>query len=266
MNRRQFLKLMAASAVTLGVGMTLDGVAVEPSAIEVNTFPIFGEGGREAVPSLRIAFMSDFHRSWTTPREIIQRAVRVCQKEKPDLILLGGDYITSDTTLAFDCAEDLGKLQAPAGIYFVLGNHDHWHGEKKVRQALLREGFADMTNRSTSIGKGIFLCGVDDQWAGNPDVSRAFRGTDKGLRLVFSHNPRIFPEIRHLHCVAICGHTHGGQVNIPFVPNPYLLSWKKYVRGWFREGSSRLYVNRGIGTLILPVRFRCRPEITILTL
>jgi len=76
----------------------------------------------------------------------------------------------------------------------------------------------------------------------------------------------IFPAIAADTCVAICGHTHGGQVNIPFIPNPYLRSWKTYLKGWFNEKGSHMYVNRGIGMLTLPFRFRCRPEITLLSI
>lgn len=264
MNRREFLQLLIGSTVTLGTGLTVEG-AIENSSIEVTRFPIFQQKDGNISPVLKVAFMSDFHRSFVTSREIIQNAVRLCRAEKPDVILLGGDFISSDADLAFECSEDLGNLRAPRGVFYVLGNHDYWHGEKEVRMALSVNGFVDLTNRNTQISEGIFLCGLDDLWAGVPDAPRAFRGAEKGLRLVFSHNPVIFPLVSEYGCVAICGHTHGGQINIPFVPNPFLWSMKPYVHGWFGRANSVMYVNRGIGMIALPVRFRCQPEITIFT-
>lgn len=261
--RRKFLKLAACSVFAIGVGFAVDAAMVEPHSIEVTSFPVFQQSARQVGKQLTIAFMSDFHRSLATPGKIIHQASRLCQLQKPDIILLGGDFISGDANLAGECADELGDLKAPAGIYYVLGNHDHWHGKDKVRSALSAKGFTDLTNLNTCIVPGLFLCGLDDLWAGKPDKEKAFKGTGTGRKLVFSHNPRIFSAINTSQCVAICGHTHGGQINIPFIPNPYLISWKKYLKGWFSEENSRMYVNRGIGMLTLPFRFRCRPEITI---
>jgi uncharacterized protein len=263
MTRRKFLKLAIGSALTIGAGMALDAHVIEPYSIEITSFPLFQNAHATSPDSPKGAFMSDFHRSGATPAKIIRQASRICMQQKPDIILLGGDYISNYAALAGECADALGELKASRGIYFVLGNHDYWHGAGKVREALLSKGFVDLTNRNTQIGPGLYLCGLDDCWAGSPCVEDAFRGTEKGRKLVFSHNPRIFPAVNTFHCVAICGHTHGGQINIPFIPNPYLYSWKKYLKGWVAEQNSMMYVNRGIGMLTLPFRFRCRPEITL---
>ena len=138
-----------------------------------------------------------------------------------------------------------------------------------INSSALRESEAPKASLtlqiSIPVAPGIYLCGIDDHWAGKPGAEKALIGTGAAQKLVFSHNPRIFPAINKSHCVAVCGHTHGGQINIPFVPNPCLMSWKKYVKGCFNEGNSQLYVNRGIGMLTLPFRFRCRPEITVFT-
>jgi predicted MPP superfamily phosphohydrolase len=266
MTRRKFIKVTACTLFAAGAAFTVDAAAVEPYDIEVTAFPVFQQSAKQSGRQLTVAFMSDFHRSQATSGKIIRQAAALCMEQKPDIILLGGDFITSDAGLAADCADELEELKAPGGVYYVLGNHDYWHGSERVRSALSSKGFVDLTNLNTCIAPGFYLCGIDDYWAGKIDAEKALKGTGAAQKLVFSHNPRIFPAISNSHCVAVCGHTHGGQINIPFVPNPFLMSWKKYVKGWFNEGNSRMYVNRRIGMLTLPFRFRCRPEITVFTL
>jgi uncharacterized protein len=266
MNRREFFKLTIGSTLAIVAGGSIDAFGIEPYSIEVTTFQPFPNKSGNTGSTIKIAYMSDFHRSSATPREIIQKAVKLCQLQNPDIILLGGDYITKEANLTIECAEDLSALKANDGIYYVLGNHDYWHGAKIVNQALNKEGFINLTNANTKINENFSLCGIDDIWAGKPDSKKAFKGTDGRHKLVFSHNPRIFPRIKNHNCVLICGHTHGGQINIPFFPNPYMHSWDTYIKGWFYEGNSKMYVNRGIGMLELPFRFRCRPEITVFTI
>jgi len=263
--RRKFLRVAACSALTAGAVFTFDA-SLEPYSIEVTNYPVFQNHSNMGSRRLKAAFMSDFHRSLATSGELIRKAAELCMAQKPDIILLGGDFISSDPKLAGDCAEQLGCLKAPGGVYFVLGNHDYWHGPERIKRLLSAKGFIELINCNTSIAPGVFLCGIDDHWAGKPDAEKAFKGTGDALKLVFAHSPRIFPSISSRGCVAICGHTHGGQIDIPFVPNPCLLSWKTYIKGWFHEGNASLYVNRGIGMLTLPFRFRCRPEITVLEL
>jgi hypothetical protein len=185
----------------------------------------------------------------------------------PDVILLGGDYISNarDVPLLPSLANLLGQLRAPHGVFYVLGNHDHWSNPGLIRRHLDRVGLQDLTNRSTELASGLHLVGLDDCWSGHPDPDKAFRGTETGTRIVLTHNPRLFPRLRDRNCTVICGHTHGGQINLPGIPNPMMRSWKTYVRGWFHEGNSSMYVNRGVGTLTLPLRINCRPEITVLT-
>lgn len=243
--------------------MGAEGYAIERHAYEVTRYALPRADGSFASTPLKVAFMSDFHRSHTTSRAVIAAAVQECNTEKPDVVLLGGDFVSDDADLAPDCAGALAELRAPGGVFFVLGNHDYWHEPKHIREAMRKVGFVDLTNRNTRPADDVVLCGIDDEWTGTPDVSGAFRGAGKSTRVVFSHNPLIFPKIRDRRCVVVCGHTHGGQINIPLVPNPYLSRWK-YVQGWFHEQGSSMYVNRGVGTLTLPIRFRCRPEITVL--
>jgi predicted MPP superfamily phosphohydrolase len=257
-DRRTFLKRTTLLGMLTAAAMATEGYAVERDNFEVTRFPA-GEAGA----GLKIAYMSDFHRSRTTSHADLVAAAELCNAQAPDIVLLGGDFISDDTRLAPDCADALAHLRARHGIFYVLGNHDHWHGAAAVRRAMDARGFVELTNRNTRLAPGLSLVALDDVWTGKPDVGQAFAGAARH-RIVLSHNPRIFPLIRERDCVVISGHTHGGQINIPLVPNPYLSTWKTYVKGWFHERNSSLYVNRGIGTLTLPIRFRCRPEITIL--
>lgn len=213
--------------------------------------------------------MSDLHLGRYTPRAHIEAALAACQAHLPDVLLLGGDYVSNERDLA--ClpvyTEILAGARFPGGTFYVLGNHDYWSGAAQVREAFNQAGLEEVTNRNRPLAGDWHLCGLDDTWEGKPDVESAFRGTEHGRRLVLSHNPKIFRRIWHRDCTAICGHTHGGQIRIPLLPNPALLTGKHpFIQGWHARGNSRMYVNRGIGTVLVPYRVNCPPEITILRL
>lgn len=214
---------------------------------------------------LRVAFLSDIHRSdWVSKAET-EAAAQACRARHPDVLLLGGDYISGekDLPLLEELADTMATVAPPLGIYYVLGNHDYWSGAAEVRAAFDRVGMHDMTNRNTCLDGGLHLCGIDDAWAGRPDVEAAFRGSGE-RRLVLMHNPKTFDKISDRGCTAIAGHTHGGQVRIPFLPNPASLHDHRYIAGWFSAGNSRLYVSKGLGKSIVPFRINCPPEITFL--
>ncbi|MBM3461054.1 MAG: metallophosphoesterase [Armatimonadetes bacterium] len=265
MSRREFVQRLLRGGAALGVAPLGYGTLIEPRAFDVSRFSAPTVTPEDDAEAVTFAFMSDFHRSKTTSRAHLDRAVAACNAARPDVVMLGGDYISSNAALISDCADAFRALTPPRGVFFVLGNHDHWHAPQKIRAALRKAGLHEVTNTSTRVARNVHLVGVDDVMAGAPDVSRAFRGTERGARVVLTHNPQLFPQIRERRCTVVCGHTHGGQIVIPFVPNPYLRAWKTYVRGWFHEESSHMYVNRGVGMLTLPIRFRCPPEITLIT-
>lgn len=212
MTRRRFLGGLGASALGLAV---VDAALVEPNSIEVTRHRVEVPGVDAALGPLRIGFMADFHLGWATSRAHIRRAVELCAQERPDVVLMGGDFVARDVSNTAVCAAELAALRPPLGIYFILGNHDYMACGKS-REALCSAGFRDMTNCSIRLLPNIHLVGLDDYVYGRRDVARAFAGTEEGVRLAFSHNPEIFREVRDKACVLLCGHTHGARCRFPW--------------------------------------------------
>ncbi len=227
--------------------------------------------------------LSDLHVGRDVPAEYLRRQMHAAMSLRPDLILLTGDYVTAGS-LRFreDLAALLAILEAPLGVYAVLGNHDcgSYSPQRRkvgpgladrVHEVLAETGIVVLRNERAVVARGagrFQLVGVDDLWSGLCDVERAFAGCDERLPTVtLAHNPDTIELLRErpTHWV-LCGHTHGGQVRVPFF-GPLILPVRdrRYDAGLIQVGDQRLYVNRGIGFLE-PVRFNCRPEITLFTL
>lgn len=251
--------------LTAGTVVT-DAVFIEPGWIEVSQLKVENANYPDDSPPLTIAQMADFHRGPYMKDNDIKKAVDLCNSLAPDLIALTGDFISRSHTNAKPCAEVLSELRAKLGVYAVLGNHDYWEGAEVMANELTRNGITVLTNKNVKLMKNVWLIGLDDSWAGKPNPEKAFAGVPvNAVRIVMAHSPMIFPKINDRNCVVMTAHTHGGQANIPGVPRnklPGLLGWK-YIDGWYEENNSRMYVNRGIGMITPPIRFLCRPEITL---
>ena len=261
MNRRGFLQQMAMLSSTAIIGAS--EVYAQEKQVEVTRYSVTRWNGERPSRLVRVAFMSDFHQDHGGSTALLQEAVNECQAARPDAILLGGDFVNDDWRGVEDCANALRTLSAPLGTFYVLGNHDNQSNPARIREVLKQVGLVDVTNRSVKLSDGVVLCGLDDLGTGKPNPDVLNTGP-VATRLVLSHDPLIFPHVRFSGCVAICGHTHGGQIDIPLIPNPWSRYFGGYLRGWYYEETSSLYVNRGIGTSHLPLRFNCSPEVTIL--
>ena len=193
---------------------------------------------------------------------------------KPDLIALTGDYTTSYRRYIEPCAEALGSLNAPEGIWAVLGNHDHYTDRELTTRALERNHIGVLNNANTTLRRRsdvLQLSGIDDwSWAGT-DWSRAFHGLHhKQPTVLLSHQPIVldFAESEKVGLI-LSGHTHGGQIDLPLIGPPaahFATTDLKYARGLFRRGETQLYVSRGTGVIGLPLRFGVRPEVAVLRL
>lgn len=216
---------------------------------------------------LRIAFLSDHHLGpWVSERQV-RRSVALANSLRPDLIILGGDYITRRRKYIAPCARMLGRLQAPMGVYAVLGNHDHWVDALATTRALDRVGIHMLTNRGEEISPGLYLAGIDDWWA-HPDFERAFAGAGKGdCVILVSHNPDAILDRRSRRAdLILSGHTHGGQVAVVgrlLVASEY---GRHHPRGLHRLGRTQIYITTGVGVVFPPVRLFCRPEVALITL
>lgn len=231
-----------------------------------------------ACAGLRIAVLADLHvGSPFNGLAKLERIVARTQQAAPDLILLAGDYVIHgviggsfqppETTAAI-----LARLQAPAGTYAVLGNHDWWFDPLRVQRALEDVGIPVLEDRAVAITHGscrFWLAGVSDFWEGAHDVSTTLRAIPRPAPIIlFTHNPDLFPEIPARVTLTIAGHTHGGQVYLPGLGRPIVPSahGERYAIGHIVEDGRHLFVSAGVGTSILPVRFLVPPEVSLLTL
>ena len=206
------------------------------------------------------------------PLEQVAAVVEVSNLLQPDLVALTGDFVTYSRASIEPVAEMLGALRARAGVVAVLGNHDFRVGAEIIERALSRRGIEVLRNRHILLRKGgetLPVAGVDDYGYG-ADLNRALHGIPReAATLLLAHNPRLV-RLASCHGVSLVlsGHTHGGQVNIPFLGTVYGRSPEqlRFKVGWDRLGSTQIYVSRGIGTVVLPWRLRCPAEILRLEL
>jgi predicted MPP superfamily phosphohydrolase len=272
-SRRRFLKwgLLGGAGVVVGVG--LDALSVEPGWIDVTHPVVPVRRLPEAWVGVRVALLADFHVGPLVELRHAKRAVELTLEEKPDLVVLAGDFVSSVGAITAEFAGVLARLRAPDGVFASLGNHDHWTDAVRVREMLAAAGVTLLENRHVILGRDgstLALAGVEDLWEGQPSAGRALDGLDDDVpRILVSHNPDYVEEMDASAPVdlVLAGHTHGGQVKIPFGPRPILpVKHAKYGAGLVEGPHCPVYVTRGIGLIGPPVRFNCRPEVAILTL
>jgi len=230
-----------------------------------------GTGDSHARP-LRIAFASDFHAGPITPPQVIATACQSLTQAQPDILLLGGDFVSLDARHIDPLIEQLAPVPAPYGRFAVLGNHDLWADEQYIIRQLEAIGVQVLINRNVQLAapfEHVWICGLDDVGEGTPDVISAFAGAD-GVRIVLMHAPQGLEDLSEQQFeLALCGHTHGGQIVFPngrpvFIP-PGKLN-QQFFHGRFHVGPQRrslLLVSRGIGCSTLPVRLFADPDILL---
>ncbi len=230
---------------------------------------------------LRIALFSDLHvGALYINREKVRQVVESVQKENPELIAMVGDFVRG-TALASqwipfdDWAGEIGRLHAPLGVFAVLGNVDHTVDPTGVSDALRKHGVRLLVNESVAItkdAKTVWIAGMDDLWRGKADVTKTMAGVNRSEAVILlTHNPDIFDPARLPVGVnlALAGHTHGGQLNLPFWGRTIMGHsdyGERYAAGHIVENEAHMFVTTGIGTTLLPLRFRVPPEIVILTI
>lgn len=264
------------------------GVVLLPLAVALLIFYMRHEAGRITVtrldvPSgewtlspLKVAVVADFHvRPTPEAVERLGKIVEAVNAEKPDLILLPGDFaagVRQDQAAPPETiAGELSRLSAPLGVYAVLGNHEHWIGKEGFVRAFAEKGIPLLEDRSVELefdGRRFLLAGASDAWTRTPEAWEALLPKDSLPRIVMTHTPDIFSTMPEPVALAVAGHTHGGQIALPFY-GPVVMSsrlGRRYAYGLVREGRNTVFVTRGIGTSIVPLRFLCPPEIAVLTL
>jgi uncharacterized protein len=273
LTRRKFLSTMAAAPLVAVSASSAYASFVEPYDYEVTLTDVWISGLPQSFDGFRIAQISDVHHSRLVSIAEVSRVVELAQGAKVDLIVLTGDYTTSYRRYIEPCAEALGNLSAPEGVWAVLGNHDHYTDPQLTARALERAHINVLNNANTLIRRGgdvLQLAGIDDwSWNGT-DWPRALNGLDQKFPTVLlSHQPRVLDvaEVERVSLI-LSGHTHGGQLSLPLIGAPARFGVKdfKYLRGLYEREGTQLYVSRGTGVIGLPLRFGARPEIAVLRL
>jgi predicted MPP superfamily phosphohydrolase len=271
---RVLLVVLMLLLMSLGIWSVLiepNRLVVRQETIEINTWP-------KELNGLRVALISDIHAGGPfIDEKKLQQIVATTNALNPDLIVLLGDYMSQNSWHAQEVAPEviaanLKQLRAPLGVFGVLGNHDWWYNGEKVRRAfdaasirILEDEVVEVKRRQGS----LWLVGLADMWTRPQHIDETIAKVPSGSPIIaLSHNPDIFPKLSKAVSLLLAGHTHGGQVNLPLVGTPVTPSdyGQRYAAGHIFENDHHLFVTSGIGTSIMPVRFRVPPEIVILTL
>lgn len=279
-SRRHFL---AAGACAVG-GLALYAGEFERHAIQVTRRDVFFADFPQAFDGFRVAQLSDVHLDEFTEPYFLRDAVAQVNRLAPDAVFLTGDYVTREIGTrkfaigaAWQCAGILKTLQCRQ-VYAILGNHDVAVSGPEVTRAFTSNGIPMLINSNLPLerdGARIWLAGLDDPVCGQPNPDDAVPASIRHLPhqpiVLLCHAPDYADQLvahpaGQAVALMLSGHTHGGQVRFPFLPPLYLPELgKTYIEGWFHPGGMQLYVNRGLGTVGVPFRCDCPPEITLFT-
>jgi predicted MPP superfamily phosphohydrolase len=275
--RRQFF-LRAAAVGTLALAG--DSLLLEPNRPRIVRRDFFLPRWPQELNRFTIALLSDFHYDPYFSVHPLHATIPLVNGLHPDLIVLTGDFVSvpefgEEKKAAFaaePCASLLRQMTAPLGLWAVLGNHDDNTDPQHVTRALEAENIRVLANQSVAIERGsgrFWLAGVNDVIGGTADLAATLRNVPRDEAIVLlAHEPDFADEAcRFPIDLQLSGHSHGGQVRLPFLPPLYLPEMaRKYVLGTYQVGPLPLYTNAGLGTVTVPVRLNCPPEITLLTL
>jgi predicted MPP superfamily phosphohydrolase len=267
-SRRTALKTAMAGGIGLVTGTAAYGYSAARHALDVTRATLPVRGLPPTLAGVRIALLTDFHRSETVSHEQIAAAAALTNALAPDLIVLGGDYVTlKDQRYVTPAADALAALRAPAGVFAILGNHDD---DRNMPAALEKHGFTvlkDARTRVTLRGEPIELAGIRFWTRNAGDIAPILRGA-RGPLVLLAHDPRRLTEAAALKIpLVLSGHTHGGQVVLPLLGAPAVVGRHfPVLAGTARQQGTTLFVSRGIGTVYVPIRLNCPPEVALLTL
>ncbi len=257
------------SALVL-LALALYGVGPGRVWLKVERHTIALDKSLGARNSLTIAHWSDVHLGSMTSKERVLTWVAKSNALGADMVVVTGDVISNGTQFLNDIAESMGALRAPMGVYFIPGNHDYFGAGEPLFQLLRDKGVRVLRNASIELEPGLRIVGVDDTWTRSADVPRAFEDARPGKETVLClvHDPGLAEACANQGAdVILCGHTHAGQVAIPFaarLANVGRLAYR-YAYGVYRIGRATLYVHPGMGTTGPPVRLGVRPTVALLT-
>ncbi len=240
----------------------------ETNSISIERVRIYLKRLPKEFDGFRIVHLSDIHHSPFTRLSYIEKVIQIANRLRPDIFALTGDYVSHDEEYIEPIAKALGKLKAKYGTYACLGNHDHWTNAKAITEAFEKANIKLLVNRGFFFelnGSKIWICGVDDYMVGKADMKSALKGSsDSDFKLLLAHNPQLLrPAARYGIDLMLSGHTHGGQIRFR---NERKLIPRRLKSGLFAHKETQVYITRGIGTVVVPLRYQCPPEISLLEL
>jgi uncharacterized protein len=272
------IRITLGIAVLLIVSCLIWGVFIEPNHLVVHQEIIQIDNWPKELGGLRIALIADIHTGGPfIDDQKLQQIVALTTQQNPDLIVLLGDYMSPNSWHSHRVepevtAAAMKNLHAPLGVYAVLGNHDWWYNGGKVRRAFEASGIPVLDDEVAEVkwqNRSFWLAGLADFWTRPQHVGETIARVPQGAPLIaITHNPDVFPGLPRSVPLLLAAHTHGGQVNLPLIGTLIVPSrnGRKYTAGHIFENGHHMFVTTGIGTSILPVRFRVTPEIVILTI
>ncbi|MEW5721627.1 MAG: metallophosphoesterase [Thermodesulfobacteriota bacterium] len=285
LSRRSFIRLgLLAGLAGFGIKGCVNARDIELEKVEIRLDRLPPD-----LDGLRIGQITDLHAGPLVSAALIREGVDLLMTQEPDLIVLTGDFISGATKFLWTsyggfkeeyldyCAAELARLEAPLGLYGVLGNHDFWSGPREaeaITRGLAGIGVRMLRNEAVQVkaGRPLFLSGVDDYWSDSYKLSSAVKPVPaEACHILLSHNPDVNEDAGNVDQeidLIISGHTHGGQIVLPLIGAPYLPSsfGQKYRQGLVRDGRRQTYVSRGLGLFFAPIRLNCPPDVSLLTL
>jgi len=277
-NLMRRLRKLRLPALILGPPILLLAVyatLIEPRMIEVTRHEIAIKDLPPEFDGFKIVQISDIHVAVWVTNEDVRGFVALANAQKPDAVVLTGDFLTRLSDDIPGIGKALGGLKTERGTYAVLGNHDYWKDADAITKALRDNGIEVLFDetRDINVGKArIRIVGTDDLWEGAPDFEKAFEGIEEhDACIVLAHNPYAVVQMNaRLADLVLSGHTHGGLIVLPgygAIMSSSRLG-RKVVSGMHRVNGIPVYISRGVGTgtTLVPIRFRCRPEIAVFTL
>lgn len=233
------------------------GVLIEPFWLQVTRHKVIAP-----TQPLRVAHLTDLH--FPISRSLQDQVLETVRSESPDLIVITGDSVSDPRGLP-ELRVFLESCDAPLGVWMVDGNWDHWSLPAPGLRSLAGDSALLLRNKNKRVREDLWIVGVDDAIAGQPEIEPAFSGLPSGVACIaLFHSPEFFSKVRGKCFLNLAGHTHGGQVKLPWFGPLWLPPGSgAYVAGWYGDEASRLYVSRGIGTSLIRMRIFARPEIAI---
>ena len=259
------------SVIKSALGEMARVALTEPFMTAIERQEIYLRRLPKALDGFRVLHLSDFHYGPLVDPRHLERAIEIANDLKPDIIALTGDYISQERRYAAPCAELVGRLEAKHGVFAVLGNHDHWTDAKLIADLFSTENIQVLINEGLRVdidGESFWLAGVDDTMVGLEDLPLALAGSRDGeFKLLLAHNPIILRRAARADVdLVLSGHTHGGQVTLRPEKNRSGRPRRRMLRGLGRRANTQIYVTRGLGMVVLPIRYGCPPEVSVLEL